>query len=119
MDPSAPNTFKKDERLCGKTAIENLLKNGRWGRTEHLRYCSIPCADAPATRILVSVPKKFFKRAVKRNLLKRRIREAYRTRKELISGSPADIMFVYSSGCIAPMDSIREEVSEILSRLAK
>ena len=42
----------------------------------------------------VSVPKRLFKRAVKRNLLKRRIRESYRTRKELLAPG-TDVMFIY------------------------
>lgn len=39
-----------------------------------------------SVRILVSVPKKCFKRAVKRNRVKRQVREAYRKNKTLIDG---------------------------------
>ncbi len=39
-----------------------------------------------SVRILVSVPKKCFKRAVKRNRVKRQVREAYRKNKALIDG---------------------------------
>ena len=79
-----------------------------------------PTADQTATsvserpcRILISVPKRFFKRAVKRNLLKRRIREAYRVRK--IAG--VDILFQYNSPEIADFATISAEVAAILERV--
>ena len=40
--------------------------------------------DEPAAKIMVSVPKRCFKRAVKRNRVKRQLREAYRTNKQLL-----------------------------------
>ena len=64
-------------------------------------------------RILISVPKRFFKRAVKRNLLKRRIREAYRVRK--LAG--VDILFQYNSPEIADFATISAEVAAILERV--
>ena len=73
------NGLPKSARLYGKTAIAALMKGGRWGFAGCLKYCWMPReADS---RLMVSVPKRLFKRAVKRNLLKRRIREAYRVRK--------------------------------------
>lgn len=64
-------------------------------------------------RILVSVPKRFFKRAVKRNLLKRRIREAYRIRK--MAG--VDILFQYNSADLADFAAIQADIAAILSRI--
>jgi ribonuclease P protein component len=46
--------------------------------------------DEPNTQILVSVPKKCFKRAVKRNRVKRQVREAYRRNRVLVSEKVAD-----------------------------
>ena len=71
-----------------------------------------PIGHLPA-RILVSVPKRYFKRAVKRNLLKRRIREAYRLQK--IAG--VDIMFQYNSQEIADSATIFKEIGDILGRI--
>ena len=68
---------------------------------------------------MVSVPKKLFKRAVKRNLLKRRMREAYRLQKELLGTPGHDILFVYNSGEILPSAVIREEVASLLEKFAK
>lgn len=67
---------------------------------------------------MVSVPKKFFKRAVKRNLLKRRLRESYRTQKHLLPPEGISIMFLYNSAEILESESIRSQVREILDHIA-
>ena len=77
-------TFPKQERLSWKRHIDLLFANGRSFVAFPLRviYLSVEedALPAPAS-VLISVPKKKFKRAVKRNLIKRRMREAYRIHK--------------------------------------
>lgn len=68
---------------------------------------------------MVSVSKKFFKRAVRRNLLKRRMREAYRTRKDLLPLSGVDCLFAYSSKEIIDFGDICSEIETILTRIGK
>lgn len=114
-----PQTLPKKERLSGKTAVSELLKKGRWGYTADIKYCWLRREDAGENRVMVSVPKRNFKRAVKRNLLKRRLRESYRTRKELLEGRPVDIMFFYNSKEIADSVTIASEVEEILRTLSE
>ena len=109
---SGGNTLSKAERLSGKKSIATLLADGRWGALGHFRYCYLPLELHPS-RIIIAVPKRFFKRAVKRNLLKRRIREAYRVRK--IAG--ADILFQYNSPELADFATISAEVEAILARI--
>lgn len=70
-----------------------------------------------SSRILVSVPKKSFRRAVKRNLLKRRMREAYRLQKELI-GPGIDILFVYVSKAVLPFETIYADMTVALTAIA-
>ena len=77
------------------------------------------CIRDRKNRILVSVPKRHFKRAVRRNLLKRRIKEAYRLNKGIIDSLGVDIMFIYSSNQIADFSQIESDVKGILSKLAK
>ena len=94
MAAGAVHTLPKKERLSGRTDISRLLDKGRYGIASSLKYCYLTGTGLPYGRILVSVPKRHFKRAVKRNLLKRRIRESYRTRKELLAPG-TDVMFIY------------------------
>ena len=68
---------------------------------------------------MVSVPKKLFRRAVKRNLLKRRLREAYRLQKGLLDGIDADILLIYSNREVMSSSEIYKRVGELLDRLAK
>ena len=112
-------TLPKEERLSGKTAIAALTGKGRWDHTPHLRCCCLSETGTGLNRIMVSVPKRLFKRAVKRNLLKRRMREAYRLQKELLPVPGHDILFVYNSAEIADFSVIREEVASVLQKFGK
>ena len=118
---SAPqgHTLPKEERLCGKTTVSALISDGKWGTTAHLRYCWAAGRDSGVNRLMVAVPKKFFKRAVRRNLLKRRLREAYRLQKELLPGPGVDLMLSYSHAEIADFATLYAEVTEILNRITR
>ena len=92
------------------------MSHGKWGFCSGLKYCVLCGTGEEVNRVLVSVPKKFFKRAVRRNLLKRRIRESYRTQKDLLKiDSGVDMMFVYDSKEIMDFGEIKEAVGKILS----
>lgn len=67
---------------------------------------------------MISVPKKLFKRAVKRNLLKRRIRESWRKQKHaLISDTGVDILFMYPTKEILSYEEIYAAVGKIIEQL--
>ena len=73
------NTFKKAERLNSRTLIEKLFAGGNKSIPAFpVRVVFMPVDNEtlPTASILISVPKKRFKRAVKRNLVKRQVREA-------------------------------------------
>ena len=110
-------TLPKSERLCGKSAIAGLMDRGKGGVHGCLRYRFLPAEGADASRILVSVPKRSFKRAVRRNLLKRRIREAYRLQKQLLP-APVDVMFIYLPKEVLPFGDIYAAMTEVLTAIS-
>ena len=110
-------TLSKSERLCGKKAIAGLMEHGKGGSAGCLRYKYLKTGDAEVTRILVSVPKRHFKRAVKRNLLKRRIRESYRLQKDLLP-VPVDVAFLYQAREVLPFADIYAAMTETLNAVA-
>ena len=120
MDAQRTETLPKKERLCGKTGIENLLAKGRHGSVPGLRYICLAENGLGHHRIMVSVPKKLFKRAVKRNLLKRRIRESWRRQKQdLAISAGADILFIYPTKEIQTYTQLYAAVGQVIEKLNK
>ncbi|TCO25187.1 ribonuclease P protein component [Pedobacter psychrotolerans] len=77
-------TFRKEERLCSRKHLDLLFKNGSSFLLYPFRisYLFIDEPTSVPAQVVINVPKKRYKRAVDRNLLKRRIREAYRLNKQ-------------------------------------
>lgn len=118
METAQTNTLPKEERLCGKTGISHLLAKGRHGNVPNMRYLCLKNNGREFNRIMVSVPKKLFKRAVKRNLLKRRIRESYRKQKhDLNLKSGVDLLFMYSTKEVLSYEEIYKTVGQIIRKI--
>ena len=113
MAAGAVHTLPKKERLSGRTDISRLLEKGRYGNASCLKYCYLTGTGLPYGRILVSVPKRHFKRAVLRNLIKRRIRESFRLQKELLPPG-TDVMFIYKPTEVLPGPEIRSAMEAAL-----
>ena len=76
------NTFPVKEHLKSKRVIEKLYAEGASVTSYPLRAVFLEQEEQePTAAILISVAKRRFRHAVDRNLVKRRIREAYRTSK--------------------------------------
>ena len=119
MNGKATDNLPKQERLCGKKAIETLLAKGRHGSVGPIRYIHMADNGEEFSRILISVPKKLFKRAVKRNLLKRRIRESWRRLKHNLVAAEhgMDILFIYSTKEVMTYQDIYTHIESIISKL--
>lgn len=118
METAQTNTLPKEERLCGKTGISHLLAKGRHGNVPNMRYLCLKNNGKEFNRIMVSVPKRLFKRAVKRNLLKRRIRESYRKQKhDLNLKSGVDLLFMYSTKEVLSYEEIYKTVGQIIRKI--
>ncbi len=76
-------TFTKKEKLCSEIRLKALFAKGESFLIYPYRVSYIQNEKlAPAAvQLAFGVPKKIFKRAVKRNYIKRRLRECYRLNK--------------------------------------
>lgn len=86
LEEQVSYSFPKEERLHSKKLIAELFSKGSSFNLYPLRFVLLR-HDAPLStppQVLVSVSKKYFKKAVDRNRLKRQLREAYRTHKFLL-----------------------------------
>jgi ribonuclease P protein component len=118
VEQQTRNTLPKKERLCGKTSISMLLAKGKFSNVPGMRFIFRKETGNEADRIMVSVPKKLFKRAVKRNLLKRRIRESYRKQKHnLTIEGGLDVLFTYNTKEIMTYEQIYATVGQIIERI--
>ncbi len=117
-------TFKKNERLSRKKDIQELFQSGssfflfpfKVLFITHLRL------EIPGHQILISVPKKYHKTAVARNLVKRRIREAYRKNKHLLPSVDEKkyfIAYIYICKEVLTSQEIEIKLKQTLFRLSK
>ena len=98
MSASQAENLTKQERVCSKLLIDRLFNGGKSHsmsayplRVVYMYMQAEDIAnDEPNTQLLVSVPKKCFKRAVKRNRVKRQVREAYRRNRSIVSAQLSD-----------------------------
>ena len=97
-------TLSKEERLSWKRYIDLLFEKGQSFVAFPLRVVYLPMEEEMPARasFLVSVPKKKFKRAVKRNLIKRQVREAYRVEPLEAKNKGMLIAFLYLDKEIHP-----------------
>ena len=68
---------------------------------------------------MVSVSKRFFKRAVKRNRIKRQLREAYRLNKHILKPTTGglNIAFLWVSNDLIPTQKVMERMQNLLTKI--
>jgi len=107
-------TLRKHERLYVKTAIDSVFQKGNsiFNPPIKLLWVKEKEKSGVAVKVAFSVPKRTFKKAVTRNLLKRRMREAYRKHKITETGieETCALMFIYSGNKINPYQEIESKI---------
>lgn len=121
-----PNALGRSERLSSLTSVRRLFEAGTSGFVYPFRYTVlIEESASPTVEVLFSVPKRNHKRANKRNLLRRRTKEAYRLNKGVLGsvatahGRSVDMALVYSSKDVLPYKTIENAVSRILHEVVE
>ncbi|MFO7655932.1 MAG: ribonuclease P protein component [Bacteroidales bacterium] len=117
--------FRKEERIHEKILIQKLFTEGESFVMFPFRVLFLISEEEgnPPLRILITIPKKTIRKAVKRNLLKRRIRESYRLNKHKISNYlfakkiSLSLGFIYVDGQIADYHSIEQSIITILDKV--
>jgi len=117
--------FRKKDRLTKQKIIKQLFQEGTHINVYPFRIFILKVEKSLTARfqVLISVPRKLFKKAACRNLIKRRMREAYRLNKKILSDIPlrpeiqVAIAFVYIANEIHDYGFIHQKMVEALKRV--
>jgi len=126
MTDSLRYSFKKEERLCHKKRISSLFAEGKGFTCYPFRivWRSTPLDVEYPAQVAITVSKRSFKQAPKRNLLKRRIREIYRLNKHLLYSdlnerkAQISFMIVYLPKTILKSAEMDTKLVKALRRIA-
>ncbi|MBQ2067454.1 MAG: ribonuclease P protein component [Paludibacteraceae bacterium] len=111
------NTFPKHSKLCGQLRIAQLYKEGKRFVVWPLRVTWQPTEGE--TQVLIWAPKSLFKRAVKRNRIRRLMREAYRLNQDLLGEQHYRIAFNYMDKEEQTFATINKAVCKSLKKISE
>ena len=135
MSASDALTLGKEERITSRKLIDMLFNGGQSHSMAAfpLRLVFLEKereGACPPAQMLVSVPKRCFKRAVKRNRVKRQVREAYRRHKHILwdaigeNGGNAEwnavaMAFIWLDNKLYDSSTVEQRVKSLLERAAE
>lgn len=117
--------FSKKERLSSKKNIQELFEKGSSFHFYPFKIFYLPFPNplesTPPLQVLFSVPKRNHRKAVARNKIKRRLKEAYRLNKNLILSEKAPtvpyvIAYVYLSKDIMAYKDLENKLISSIKR---
>ena len=115
--------FGKKDRLKSKKLIDQLFLEGKNLKSYPLKLVYVPFKNSEETELKtgVSVPKKLVKTAVKRNRIKRLMREVFRKNKYLVTSQLSTshaFMFIYISREEVSYEHLEKSMIKILEKFA-
>lgn len=119
----------KSDRLKSQKTIKRLFDEGqslfKFPFKLYFLIENLNPEDESPLKFSISVPKKKFRSAVKRNLIKRRVRESYRINKHdlksqlvTLNKHKISLMFVYISDEIEKYDIIEKSIITLIDKLS-
>jgi ribonuclease P protein component len=122
---SVKNTFKKDEKLCLKSEIDTLFREGKRIHAQSivLVYKFHIATEDTLFKVLTVVPKRQVRKATKRNRLKRRMREMYRLNKHILykhpnlQGKELHIALLYNTNALLSYNEIEKILLQLFEKL--
>ena len=116
-------TLPKSERLASKKIIDRLFTEGITftGYPFVIKYLPLVAEEAKSHQVLFTASKRNFKKAVERNKIKRRMREAYRLNKSMLDTLPKKyaLAYLYTAKKILPYKELESKLIKTLLRLQK
>ena len=117
--------FPKNQKLCNKKSIERLFENGKSISEKPFRiiYNIDNNNEDVFLKALIVVPKKRVRLASDRNVIKRRVKEAYRLQKSELekylksNNHQLNLAIIYQKHEILDYKLIEEKIKLLLSRL--
>jgi len=116
-------SFHKAERLCSKKIIDKLFLEGKsiFVFPVKIVYLETKLPSKSPVQSAFTVGKRNFKRAVQRNLIKRRMKEAYRLNKpefyHELGEKQVAVFFIFTSKTIPEYKQIVTSVKKGLKKL--
>ncbi|MES2592252.1 MAG: ribonuclease P protein component [Bacteroidota bacterium] len=117
--------FTKAERLSSKIKITQLFESGKSFHSAPFKviWQETISEHRVSAQIVISVPKRLFKRAVDRNRLKRLFREVYRKNKNILYDHLNDkkilLLFIFTGKSMIDYKEMEEKIIIVLQRLNK
>lgn len=116
-------SFHKNERLCSKKVIDKLFAEGKsvFVYPVKIVYLETPLSVKSKVQAAFTVGKRNFKKAVQRNLIKRRMREAYRLNKHKLYDGIGEkqlaVFFIYTGKTISEYKQIETAIIKGIKKL--
>ncbi len=111
--------FQKSDRICSLIRISEIFSTGSvvYHHPFKIFYLN---SNSSKSKVLISVPKRLFKRAVVRNHIKRKIRESLRVLQfQTFSERGVDMCIIYTDKTQPGESGLNDKIKDVLEKIRK